>query len=332
MAAFSRGWTLPFTPTPFRLPICRRCIVRVTTQQKRTLTHRTSSIKPRTTLQNHLTSKNRRNASSRSDSTKATPLSEPRSSKKHASTKPRSSAAASEAINERARAALAQMDQNPALITPYALASNIPKSGQILYEAPSQRRYSTVAFCVGAIFFFVAGGAVFIRETELEPYGGWVQFGNSFGILFSLGAGGYAIAGTMGHCRRITAFPAAKARDGLRVVLEGYYFWMPWRRRIVEADLRHLEIESSMASYHKGTKRRIELPDDEISRSRLIRFGREVGLHLREIPNACFHWKHPTLLVRPGKKGENAKFKLDITGHTFGGPKGESIARVAMCS
>jgi hypothetical protein len=226
------------------------------------------------------------------------------------------------------------MNQNPALITPHAFASRLPKSGQIIYEAPSQRRYIIVGVITGALFLFAGAGAVYIRETEPTAPPWWVRLGNGVVVVFTTGAGLWTIAGTMGICKRITAFPATKARDGVRVMVEGSYFWVPWRRRIVEAELGDVVIFRSMADCQKDTKRKIvpQIPDDEISPFILgfVKFGRAFGACVKEIPNACFRQTHPSLQIRGGGKRESVMFKLDIRGQAFGGAKGESFLRVAL--
>jgi hypothetical protein len=175
----------------------------------------------------------------------------------------------------------------------------------------------------------MGAGAVYIRETESKTQPWYTLLANGVVVVFATGAGIWVIAGTMGICKRITAFPATKARDGLRVIVEGSDYWVPWRTRIVETELADVSIVRSMADCQNDIRRKVtpRIPDNEVSPFilRFVKLGRAVGAYAKEIPNACFRQTHPALLVRQGGGTETVKFKLDIRGHAFGGAKGESI-------
>jgi hypothetical protein len=226
------------------------------------------------------------------------------------------------------------MNENPALITPHAFASRLPKSGQILYQAPSQRRYIIAALITGSIFMFMGFGTVWIRETELTVQPWWVMLANGVVVIFCTGAGIWVFAGTLGICKRITAFPAAKARDGLRVIVEGSDYWLPWRTRTVEAALEDVSILRSMADAQSDVRRKFtpRLPDSEVSSfiRPFLKLGRGFGAFAKEVQNACSRQAHPSLLIRQGKGTETVKFKLDIRGQAFGGAKGKSLLRFAL--
>lgn len=310
------AWLLP-TLTPFRLPICRRCIVRATIQQKRSLTssltHRISSIRSNTSSSRKFASKLGRNASSNQE---------------HASSPPSKPTVGTAHTQSRQRASLEQLSQNIALITPHALALRLPKSGLVIYQAPSQRRYTIVGWVVGTIFLTTGLNSISLREWSPRALPYTTLLINGIVVLFSLVAAGFPISATMGLCRRITAFPVPKGRYGMKLVVEGSYFWVPWKIRIVEANIEDIILRRNMtacvASLRKPGPR---LAMDQVSP--FIRpfamFGRVVASYLKEIPGVVTRQTHVSMLIRKDKALDSVTFKLDCRGQMFGGPRGLSI-------
>lgn len=170
-------------------------------------------------------------------------------------------------------------------------------------------------------------GAIYIRETEHITPNFITRISNAVVIVFASAAGLYVVSNTMGLCKRITAFPAAKSRNGVRLVVEGKYFWLPWKTRIVEADMRDVVIAKSMADSLEAIRRKPvpRMPDDQVPPIilRLNKFGREFGACVRELPHVCFGHTHPSIQIRSGKQLELVQFRLDIRGQAFGGARGE---------
>ncbi|KAE9977401.1 hypothetical protein EG327_007751 [Venturia inaequalis] len=305
MAAFKAVWLLP-TLTPLRLPICSRCIVRQAIQQKRTttssLTSRISSTRPYTSSPRKFASKPRRNDAEHAKPTVDLAL-----------------------LLSRQRAALQQLSQNIALITPHALASRLPPTGLVIYQAPSQRRYTIMGWVTGAMFLVIGLNTISMREWSPTTLPWTTLALNGIVLLFSLAATFYPISSTMGLCRRITALPVQKGRHGMKLVVEGSYYWAPWKRLIVEANIEDVLLRRNMAACVAGLRKPgPRLAMDQVSPfiRPFAKFGSAVASYMTEIPGVILRQTHVSMLIRKEKALDSVTFKLDARGQMFGGPRG----------
>lgn len=313
MAQFKGAWLLP-ARTPFRLPICRKCI---TNQQKRTLTslltNRICSTRAKTSSPRKFASKQRRNASS---------------GQEHASPPPSKLTTNTALTQSRQRAALEQLTKNFALITPHSLASRLPKSGLLIYEAPPQRRYTIMGWVVGTIFSIVGLNTISMREWSPLGLPWYSLLANGVVIVFCIGAGFYPISSTLGICRRITAFPAPKGRYGMNLVVEGSYYWAPWKTRVVEANVEDILLRRNMTACVAALRKpgpRLQMDQVSPFIRPFAKFGRMVGSYVTEIPGVVLRQTHVSMLIRKEKALDSLTFKLDVRGNAFGGTKGLSV-------
>ncbi|QDS72361.1 hypothetical protein FKW77_008176 [Venturia effusa] len=299
------------------LTTCRRCILRATTQQRRTLTSelkdRISTIRPIAFSPRIFQANQRRNVSSDAE--------------KHSPSPSKRTDHTAQAHSQQ-RADLEKLRQNIALISPPALATKLPNSGLVIYQAPPQRRYITVGWIVGTLFLTIGINTIAMREWSPTGLPMWSKIGNWVVVVFCCFAAFYPISSTLGLCRRITAFPIAKQKYGMTLVVEGSYYWTPWKTRIVKAKLEDVLLRRNMAACVAGlSKPGPRLPMDQVPTyiRPFAKFGSAVGSYVTEIPGVLLRHTHVSMLIRKGKALDSVTFKLDVRGQMFGGPRGSSI-------
>ncbi|TID20609.1 hypothetical protein E6O75_ATG05373 [Venturia nashicola] len=301
IAAFKGAWVLP-PLTLFRLPICSRCIVRSTTQQKRTITSslpsRTSSRRPNPPSPRSFASKQLRNASSDVNDAR---------------------------VRSRQGATLEQLTRNAALVTPFAIASRLPKSGLVLYQAPPQRRYTIMGWVAGTIFLITGLNTIFLREWSPSVLPWTTLLLNGIVVVFTFGAALIPISSTLGLCRRITAIPGPKGGHDMKLRVEGSYYWAPWKTRIVKANVEDIILRRNMVACVASLRKpgpRLAMHQVSPFIRPFAKFGSVVASYLTEIPGVLIRQTHVSMLIRKENALDSVTFRLDARGKMFGGPRG----------